>query len=217
MAAPTYTTDLTTIVDFDNDSPTVLEPTGWLAGRSPVNDDEDFPIQSVTHGSLTMNTTGKSGIVATGPTRTWTSGDYLFGWIIWLAPAAITTQANGGLVMIAGSSDSVQKIWYVGGKEFGLYPYGGWQNFAVDPEIAGDESNGTATDFYVVGGGANVLTKVSKGNPLGIDVFRYGRGEIRVAAVPIMQISLAWLQRMMSLLLDGGCSRQLSQASSSRV
>ncbi len=182
MAAPTYTTDLTTIVDFDNDSPTVLEPTGWLAGRSPVNDDEDFPIQSVTHGSLTMNTTGKSGIVATGPTRTWTSGDYLFGWIIWLAPAAITTQANGGLVMIAGSSDSVQKIWYVGGKEFGLYPYGGWQNFAVDPEIAGDESNGTATDFYVVGGGANVLTKVSKGNPLGIDVFRYGRGEIRVAA-----------------------------------
>jgi hypothetical protein len=182
MAAPAYTTDLTTIIDFDNDTPTVAEPTGWTAGRSPAEDDADFPIQGTVHGSLTMNTTGKAGMVATGPTRTWTSGDYLFGWLTWLAPGAISTQALGGLVMIAGSSSSVQKVFYVGGNDFGSYPYGGWQNFAVDPELTADETNGTATDFYVVGGGANVLSTVSKGNPLGMDVFRYGRGEIRVAA-----------------------------------
>ncbi len=182
MAAPSYTTDLTTIVDFDNDSPTVAEPNGWSAGRSPINNDEDFPIQSAKHGSLTMNTTGKAGIVATGPSHSWTSGDYLFGWIIWLAPGAIATQSSGGLVMIAGSSSSNHKVFYVGGSDFGLYPYGGWQNFAVDPEMTADETQGTATDFHVVGGGANVLSKVNKGNPLGIDVFRYGRGELRVAS-----------------------------------
>ena len=185
MAAPTYATDLTTIVDFDGtpSSPTVSEPSStWTAGRSPTTD-TDFPIQSTNHASLTMNTTGKAGILCTnGSTGTWTSGNYLFGWITWLAPGAIAVEAIGGLVLLTGSSAANYNVFYVGGNVSGKYPYGGWQNFAVDPEMTSDESVGTATAYNVVGAGANVSTAVSKGNPLGFDVFRYGRGTLRVGA-----------------------------------
>jgi hypothetical protein len=184
VAAPTYTTDLTTIVDFDGTptSPTVSEPsTGWVAGRSPVVD-TDFTIQGANHASLTMNTTGKAGILCdNGASFSWTSGDYLFGWIIWLAPGAIAERASGGLAMLCGDGVGSYKVFYVGGKSFGLYPYGGWQNFAVDPTMTYSETFGSPTAYNIVGGGANVLSAVSKGNPLGFDVFRYGRGTFRVA------------------------------------
>jgi len=185
MAVPAYTNDLTTIVDFDGTpvSPTVAEPsTGWIAGRIP-SITTDYPIQSSNHCDLVMNTTGKAGaLCSNGASFTWTSGDYLFGWIIWTAPGAIAERASGGLAMLCGSSIADYKVFYVGGKSFGLYPYGGWQNFAVDPTMTYSEVYGTTpTAFYIVGGGANVLTAVSKGSPLGFDVFRYGRGTFRIA------------------------------------
>lgn len=185
MAPPAYSTDLTTIVDFDTTTFTPAEPSGWAAGRSPTTD-TDFPIQGTTHASLTMNSTGDAGMVADATNFTWTSGDYLFGWGIWLAPSTINEYDNttaGGLVMLTGSSSSDLKVFYVGGSNYGSYPYGGWQNFVVDPELTGDETNiGTpsGTDFSTVGFGARVHTAVSKGNPLGFDVFRYGRGELSV-------------------------------------
>ena len=130
-----------------------------------------------------MNTTGKAGILCTnGSTGTWTSGNYLFGWLTWLAPGAIAAEASGGLVLLTGSSATNYKVFYVGGNVSGKYPYGGWQNFAVDPTMTAPENVGTATAYNIVGAGANVLTAVSKGNPLGFDVFRYGRGTLRVGA-----------------------------------
>lgn len=179
MAEPAYTNDLTTIVDFDGtpSSPSVSEPSsGWTAGRSPAVD-TDFPIQGTNHCSLIMNTTGKAGVLCSnGDSFSWTSGDYLFGWIVWLAPGAIAERSSGGLAMLCGSSISAYKVFYVGGKTYGAYPYGGWQNFAVDPEMTYDEVVGSPSAYNIVGGGANVLSSVSKGAPLGFDVFRYGRG-----------------------------------------
>ena len=105
MAVATYTTDLTDIADLDTTGGTAVEPASlYTAGRSPVEDDEDFPIQGTVHASLTQNATGKGGIFVPGTPWTHTSGDYIFGWIIWLAPSTIATQANGGLVMLLGSS-----------------------------------------------------------------------------------------------------------------
>ena len=182
MAAPTYATDLTVIDDFESGDNT-LEPTAtWTAGRANTTD-TDYPIQSSTHASLTMNTTGKAGLLTDASPVTWTSGDYLFGWLIWLAPGAIQTQASGGLVMLAGSSGGNYKVFYVGGSDYGTYPYGGWQNFVVDPEGTADETIGTPDgDYDFVGVGSNVSSAVAKGNPLGMDVFRSGRGELRVGA-----------------------------------
>jgi len=182
MAVAAYTTDLTDIADLDTTGGTAVEPSSlYTAGRSPIEDDEDFPIQGTVHASLTFNTTGKGGILVPGTSWTYTSGDYIFGWLIWLAPSTIATYANGGLVMLLGSSASVFDVHYVGGSDFGKYPYGGWQNFAVDPERTPDENAGTPTAYHYVGTGANCISKVSKGNPLGFDVFRYGRGETRIA------------------------------------
>jgi len=184
MTVPAYTNDLTTIVDFDGTpgSPSVSEPAApWADGRQPAVD-TDYPIQGTSHCSLVMNTTGKAGAVCSNAgSFSWTSGHYLFGWIIWLAPGAIAERASGGLVIICGSSTSVYKVFYVGGKSFGLYPYGGWQNFAVDPTMTPSEVYGSPTAFYIVGGGANVLSQVSKGSPFGFDAFRYGRGTFRIA------------------------------------
>jgi hypothetical protein len=183
VAAPTYTNDLTTIVDFDGtpSSPTVAEPsTGWTAGRSPTVD-TDFPIQSTNHCSLTMNTTGQAGVLCSNASSfSWTSGDYLFGWLVWLAPGAIAGIASGGLAMLCGDGTSSYKVFYVGGSDSGNSPYGGWQNFAVDPTMSHDEIFGSPSAYYIVGSGANVLSAVSKGNPLGFDVFRYGRGTLYI-------------------------------------
>lgn len=181
MAVAAYTTDLADIADFDTTGGTAVEPASlWTSGRSPAEDDGDNPIQGTVHGSLVMNTTGKAGMLVPGET-VWASGEYIFGWVIWQAPGAIATYAAGGLAMILGDSASVFNVYYVGGKDYGLYPIGGWQNFAVDPELTPDENAGSPTSFTYVGGGANVLTQVSKGAPLNIDVFRSGRGEARVA------------------------------------
>jgi hypothetical protein len=183
MTTPSYGTDLTDLVDLDTTGGTAVEPASvWLAGRSPDEADTDFPIQGSVHASLTMNTTGKAGILVPGSTFTWTSGDYMFGWIIWLAPGAIANYASGGLAMLLGSSASVYNVYYVGGNDFGKYPYGGWQNFAVDPEMTPSEAIGSPSSYEYVGAGANVSSAVSKGNPLGFDVFRYGRGELRITA-----------------------------------
>lgn len=182
MAVASYTTDLTDIADMDTTGGTAVEPASlYTAGRSPAEDDTDFPIQGTVHGSLTFNATGKGGMFVPGTSWTHTSGDYIFGWIIWLAPSTINTYASGGLVMLLGSSASVFDVHYVGGSDYGSYPYGGWQNFVLDPERTPDENAGTPTAYHYVGCGANVHTKVNKGNPLGMDVFRYGRGEARIA------------------------------------
>ncbi len=177
----TYTTDLTVIADMDSSGGTAVEPGSvWTSGRSPIEDDTDFPIQGTVHGSLTFNSTGKGGLLIPGNSWTHTSGDYIFGWLIWLAPSTIATQASGGLVMLLGSAAGTWDAHYVGGSDYGSYPYGGWQNFVVDPERSPDENSGTPTAYHYVGAGANCIQKVNKGNPLGCDVFRYGRGELRV-------------------------------------
>src|SRR4030042_2207967 len=134
--------------------------------------------------SVGMNTTGNAGVaVDYGSNISWTSGWCMFSWLIWLAPAAINTQANGGLVFCLGSDISNFREWNVGGNNFGSYPYGGWQNFAVDPEIAYSNITGNpGTAYRWAGPGVRVISAVSKGSPLAIDVTRFGRGEFRVVA-----------------------------------
>ncbi len=181
MAVPAYTTDLKDIADLDITGGTALQPGSiYTVGRSPAEDAEDYPIQGTVHASLTVNATGKACVLVPGET-VWSSGDYMFGWLIWLAPTALAARAAGGLSMFIGDSADVFNIYWVGGKDWGSYPYGGWQNFVVDPEATPSENAGAPSTFDHVGAAINGLVKVNKGDPLGFDVFRCGRGELRIA------------------------------------
>ena len=182
MAAATYTTDLTTLSTLDS-AKTNSEFTGYTKTAKPSSPDSDFPIQGTGHISAEQRQTGKGSIaVDNGSNISWTSGWNFFLWGVFLAAAAVDTDANGGVVMIVGSSTSAFNLWNVGGSDFGRYPYGGWQNFVVNPEVTPTSTTGSpGTNYRWVGMGCNVISAISKGSPYGVDAIRYGRGDIRVA------------------------------------
>jgi len=185
MAVPVYTNDLTLFDDFEPPSaPTLGEFVGYTVARGQALS-TDYPIQGTTHVDVIHNSVGQGSVsIDNGAAIAgWVSGHVFFSWLDWTAPGAIATQANGGLVFIVGADLTNYNGWYVGGSDFGSYPYGGWQCFAVDPEIAVSEVGGAGagTSYRYVGVGVDVTpTKVDKGSPLGIDVIRYGRGTLRV-------------------------------------
>jgi len=181
MAVPTYTTDLQLFRDLET-AVTFGEWSGFTSGRGQAID-TDYPIQGNSMISTIMNSTGNAGCaIDFGSNITWTSGWNMFMWEIWLAPSTIDTRANGGLTFCIGDDISNYREWNTAGSDFGAYPYGGWQNFAVNPQVAASTTVGTpGTAYRWVGANVRVLSAVSKGSPLGIDVIRYGRGEIRIA------------------------------------
>lgn len=181
MAIPAYTTDLQTFHLLET-APTMDEFSGLTGGRSET-DDTDYEIQGSQHISKQYNATGLGSLgVDYGSNITWTSGWNFFMWGVFLPAGAVNTYANGGLRMIVGSSINDHNQWIVGGSDFGSYPYGGWQNFVVDPEETADYTvTGTpGANYRWVGMGVNVISAISKGNPFGIDAIRFGRGEFRV-------------------------------------
>jgi hypothetical protein len=189
MAVPDYTTDLQTF-ELCAGSVNFLPEFSGLAGGRSETDDTDYEIQGSDHVSKQYNATGLGSLgieYPTGPgdpVAGWVSGWNFFMWGVFLPAGAVETYAAGGLRMIVGSDSNNHRQWIVGGSDFGSYPYGGWQNFVVDPETSGDYTDtGTYTsDYGVVGLGVNVIAAISKGNPMGIDAIRYGRGEIRAVA-----------------------------------
>lgn len=183
MTAPNYDTDLTDFEDFEAASTISTEMSGYTATAKGEDEDSDFPIQGTQHASAEQRTAALGSLASDyGSNITWTSGWNFFLWGIFLAPAAVNTDANGGIVMFVGSAITAHHRWTVGGSDFGRYPYGGWTNFVVDPEVTtGRTTTGTpGTNYRWVGMGCNVISAITKGSPYGIDVIRYGRGEVEV-------------------------------------
>lgn len=182
MAAPSYTTDLTTIDDADAITGWAeATAAGWTDGKSEAAD-ADYPyIEGNTAISCQMTKTGvccllyNNGTGITVPT----DGAYLV-WLIFSSPV-VDTVANGGYRVVVGNSLAAFYGWTVGGSDFGKQPYGGWENFAVNPTETADYTAGTptATEQYV-GGACKTTGGISKGNPFAIDKIQYGRCELRV-------------------------------------
>lgn len=183
MAIASYTTDLTVFKDFESASTVSTEFSGYTATAKGEDQDSDFPIQGSQHASAEQRTTGNGSLVVDyGSNVTWTSDDNFFMWGIFLAPAAVNSDANAGIEMCVGASSTAFYRWTVGGNDFGTYPYGGWQNFVVNPEVTiGRTTTGSpGTSYRWVGMLCNVISAITKGSPYGIDVIRYGRGELVV-------------------------------------
>jgi hypothetical protein len=103
-------------------------------------------------------------------------------WMLFAAPNTLAAQASGGMQMFCGSSGANFQQWYVRGAD--TYTYGGWVCVPVDPAVSEDTHTGTPSgtkQWFGAGVKLGGIAAVSKGNPWGVDVVRYGRCEARVA------------------------------------
>lgn len=179
MAAPSYTTDLITLNDAQSTT-NWSEPTGAAQGGIPVAE-TDYFIQNTGCISKTFNATGLGGVhYNNGAGITIPSDGAYLAWIYFAAPNAINTLANGGFRLSIGSGVGDIKQYYVLGSD--TYIYGGWRCMAANPALTPDATLGSPTSTaQYFGAIANVTNAVSKGNPFGIDVIRYGRCEARIS------------------------------------
>jgi hypothetical protein len=186
MAAPTYATDLT-LIDLAD------AVTNWAESSDANWDDGGSPSQELDyfiHNGGTAACISATASVAKGNHSTLianngsgvtipTDGAFLI-WCYFQAPNVLDTLANGGLKAICGSGLGAFYYWNVGGSNFGRNPYGGWENFAVDPAQTVDGTVGSPTSTKQYFGMAHkILSAIQKGNPFGVDVVRYGRCEAR--------------------------------------
>ncbi|MDD5416192.1 MAG: hypothetical protein PHE48_04285 [Candidatus Daviesbacteria bacterium] len=175
MATPSYTTDLTNIVEAESGE-TWGEPAGATGGGVP-SAETDYFIQKSYCFSKTMAIAGGGiggmGTLAASP-QTITSPAAVFVWIFFACPNTLDSQANGGLRVIVGSDSSNYNAWYVKGSN--TYTYGGWFCVAVDPSVSSQATQGSPTStLQYFGTVAKTLVTISKGNPFGTDAIRFGR------------------------------------------
>lgn len=180
MTIAGYATDLSAFKDFEA-ATTLGEMAGYVNTGAPALD-TDYPIQGSQHVSAAMTKTGLGSIMADfGGNVSWTSGHVFLMWGVFLAAASVNTFALGGLRFLLGTDITTNyKGWKVGGRDFGRYPYGGWQNFAVDPETTADYTGGTLAGYRWAGIGVDCTAAIGKGVPVGLDCIRYGRGQLSV-------------------------------------
>ena len=183
MAAPSYVTDLALVNDADT-------TTGWAelsghTGGGAATDETDFYMQNsncISQSTGTQTAQGAGLQYDYGSNITWTTGYVFLAWQIFLAGNAVQTWASGGIRFGVGSSAGNMKFWNAVGSDTGREPYGGWQNTAIDPTYTADQTDGTpvAGNYRFFGSMPNIVSAVSKGNPHGVDVIRYGRGKITI-------------------------------------
>ncbi len=173
MSAPTYATDLTDIL-LD-----MASTTNWTAlggGASGlVAPETDFFIQGSNCISKAGWSSATKGMIYNAGSQTITSGEAVFMWVYYWAPNSLDTESGGGLQVLVGSGSAAYKQFYVGGSD--TLTYGGWLCAVVDPTLTADATTGspTSTTSYF-GAQADVPSGgPSKGQPLGIDAFRFGR------------------------------------------
>ena len=176
MAAASYTTDLILINECEVTTG-FTEPTGATAGGTASQENEFF-VQNSFSISKTFNATGVGGLhFNNGAGVTIPTDGAVFTWIYWTAPNSLATKANGGQRITVGSAAGAYRSYYVAGGDTNVY--GGWTNYPVNPTVAPSLTTGTPTTTYqYFGYVVNNTLSISRGNPLGIDVIRYGRGSI---------------------------------------
>jgi hypothetical protein len=178
-----YGTDLTTLTDAE--SGTWTELSNFSAGGSPAPDNENF-IQGIDCYSQSMgnNKTGAVFSVVFDSTAdqsgNFNTDDVVLIWQYFAVGANLNTYATGGMRVFIHSGLADGAIYYTGGSDRTPYPYGAWQNVAIDPTRAADQTDGAgnAGSYRYFGTGVSMINAIGKGTPHACDAIRYGRGEI---------------------------------------
>jgi len=102
-------------------------------------------------------------------------------WAFWASPASLTTYANGGIRTVVGNTVGDFYAFLASGSDFEPNPFGGWYNYAIDPNTAtADSTVGTPDDTWSIVGIAINATAQSRGNPFAVDAIRVGRCAMEV-------------------------------------
>lgn len=177
MAAATYGTDLVTISTAESVTG-YAEPTNSAAGGTPTLENEYF-IQGGNCIAKSFNATGVGGLAFTGGNQTLPTDGAAYIWAYFSAPNAMSSKALGGKQILVGSSAANYRRYYVAGSD--TYQYGGWVCYPVNPTTTPSATVGTPTTNYATFGyAANLTLAISRGNPLGLDAKRIGRGSIEI-------------------------------------
>lgn len=202
--ANTPTTDLTDYWTDNNNGTSAdtawTELSNYSQGSTPSLDEEAFLQGSnATSQQISANKTGAaSGLdyAGTDPAGFVDNTDVFFCWWLFLFPSALnpynetvsqtaptqnTPGTASGFFIGIGSSDADINWYAVGGSDFGRYPYGGWQNVAIDPQKSASFTDGTptASTYSTIGYLPNVISAPSRGQSLVCDAIRWGRGLIQ--------------------------------------
>lgn len=181
----TYTTNLSTITLCQDTTGFSELAAPHSSGSTPASSTENY----IQDGNAVDQATGQgdnqdSGMQFIGSALTWTAASnwVVIGWTIYASPTNLKDWSTGGFRIGIGSSANNHDLFNAMGNNFGNYPYGGWQSTAIDPEFAtADQTIGTATGTYAgLAFLPNVTVKITKGSPIAVDAWRYGRGDIVV-------------------------------------
>lgn len=178
MAAPTYETDLTLIDDAASNATYTNIGTGADASET------DYFIQGAACVSKPFNITAGGLYHNEGAAITFNAGDHYWLWTYFGCPNRLIAEnagsaVAGGMQALVGSSGTAYRLWNIFGSD--NYTYGGWRCFPVDIlNVTASQTVGTPSDTrQYFGVYANTDAGIGKGNPLGLDVMRKGRGEHR--------------------------------------
>lgn len=181
----TYTTNLSTITLCQSNTGFSELAAPHASGSSPASTTENY----FQDGNAVDQATGQgvnqgAGMEYIGTALTWTAASnwVVIGWTIYASPTNLKDWATGGFRIGVGSSADNHDLFNAMGNNFGNYPAGGWQSTAIDPEFATpDQTIGTANGTYAgLAFLPNVTAKITKGSPVAVDAWRYGRADIVV-------------------------------------
>lgn len=188
MTVPSYTEDLTDIDLADGSSGWDESSDGaWDDQGPPAYQDGDYPfIQGQYAVTADCTKTGTGSLLSSNYGSNFsvpTDGAILI-WMNFSSPSTLDTYANGGIRILVGDGYGDFYGWKCGGSDYGSYPYGGWQNFAVYPDHHTTGSDAPAADYTVgtpagtwsyFGMAVKTLSGISKGEPFQVDAIRGGR------------------------------------------
>lgn len=174
MAAPSYTTDLTSIIDQNtgNTNNFALVTDGGGGQNSLTAVDTDDFIEGANCASRNPFSTSTRGILYDNGATTIASGDAVFIWTKADVAQALDIKSSGGIQLIIGNNANTKSRWYVDGKD--TYQIGGWKCYPIDPTITPSTGSHSATAIF--GCMWNVpASGPTKGQPFKLDAIRHGR------------------------------------------
>jgi len=141
----------------------------------------NFYIEGAECVSAQFTKTGVGTIIWEGTTFTVDTDGAILIWAFWASPSSLNTYANAGVRTLVGNTLGDFYVYLASGSDFEPNPFGGWYNYAINPDVATPHATvGTPNDTWSHVGTAVAATAQARGNPNAVDAIRVGRCTMEV-------------------------------------